>query len=752
MPSISELARQQEIDRINRSVSGASFRDPDRVAENFRLSESTQLPYSAVEEDPNEAKRIERLQKIEVHNLPTRSPKTAAWLSDERNSSVAMDDIEVLEALEAQSNIHQNRAGYWENQARGIADTMSKIGTEGVGGAAWLSEEISKPFTRAYDETVRLLTGEDGGLESYMQFSEEGMRNWLDVREKSSEAYYGYDNRGDIKKVIASPTPGNIAEFIAEAGPSQIPYMIAAGISYPLIVSVVGNMVAEERVDNDKRTGLPTDQDMYIGAVTSGITGLLERWSIDKLLRSGAVPTVSGGLLPYVAKELPKAALKEGSTEFVQEGIEAVGGSIGTETGVQPMSVFEQALSGALIGTGIGTAVRSATVYPEYRSNIFKASVKQAFNSMESSEQQDWLDQTITLAQSSKANTRSPEQFRQFLESLDPETHVFLDSDIAATLTDAPEYVTEQLDGSGAAVSIPLDRFINDFALDEELLNQVRPHIKLREDLQTTTELEQQPNSDSVKRMVERAEKHRDVMTEAETVYEDITRQLKATGRQGEHTARLSAQIYPAVAVAKHFELKARGIDRSITEIYGDMGLTILGPRTPVPETPGSRSVLDQFSEDNRLTNLDKTGAMWAAIRKENPDLVEGDEVKIYRATIGNEIRPNDFVAANRKVAEDHLANLVDRGEKGTILEMTVAPRDLLMGNDATEFVYSPQVELNDPTTLAQTQDFGDLEITDQATDAGGNVHEIKAKAQTSWDNVQSRMEALEQLRNCVNG
>ena len=78
--------------------------------------------------------------------------------------------------------------------------------------------------------------------------------------------------------------------------------------------------------------------------------------------------------------------------------------------------------------------------------------------------------------------------------------------------------------------------------------------------------------------------------------------------------------------------------------------LTIEGPQT------GERARLEgellqspMFGEDNRLTNINPAGGMAQAIQNENPDVdLSADTVTVYRATIGDQLRFNDFVALNR--------------------------------------------------------------------------------------------------------
>lgn len=96
------------------------------------------------------------------------------------------------------------------------------------------------------------------------------------------------------------------------------------------------------------------------------------------------------------------------------------------------------------------------------------------------------------------------------------------------------------------------------------------------------------------------------------------------------------------------------------------------------------------FPEENRLSKLDPNSATWKAIKRENPVTRQKGPVTIYRATVGSSIRSGDFVALNKDVAEMALENLRDRGENGQILSKQVDVSDLLMANDATEFIYDP--------------------------------------------------------------
>lgn len=102
-----------------------------------------------------------------------------------------------------------------------------------------------------------------------------------------------------------------------------------------------------------------------------------------------------------------------------------------------------------------------------------------------------------------------------------------------------------------------------------------------------------------------------------------------------------------------------------------------------------------RFPESNRLGNLSFDGPSWERLRENNLSLAgvksADDEITIYRATVGDTIRPDDFVAVDRSVAEMELENVIERDGAAKIIEQKVKVGDLLMGNDATEFVYFPQ-------------------------------------------------------------
>lgn len=596
-----ETIRRDKVNNLNSTLGVASEEDPAQFAEIERLHGQTGIHPDIIRERTDEVRKAVQMKNTNVRVLSERSPMTSKWLQrNPANAIIAQDDIENLEGHERSVRELNFRKGYWENQVNHVINNAAKVGTEGAAMAVWGLEEASKVLTKPLDEITGWLTGKRGNLEEMAQRAEEEAREWLQEREESAEAYYAPEHRADLKKVIEDPSVSTVAEFIAEAGPGQIPYLIAAGISMPLISTVVGNMVAEEHAQANNLEGLPDDRTMAIGALTGFVSGAIEKYALNKLFRGGPIRSDTG-FGRYATTEIPKAIAREAGTEFIQESIEYTGAYLGTEKGFDPGDMFEQGLAGAILGGAMGGGIRAATIRPDYNRQIYIASAKESFNKLESLESQDWLDDRISLAQSSKVSDVEAERFREFLNEVDPESHVYIPAEIAAKIADAPDYITSQIDGTGADVSISMSDFLVDFARNEELLSQVRPYVKVREDLKNQIELEEKGDSETVKRLIEQAEKHEAVKTEADMIYEQVKDQIVASRRQGEATARLSAQLIPAYITTKHAELQSRGIDVSVKDLYEDMGLSVAGPSAKIEREGG----VEMSQEDLKTVSSD---------------------------------------------------------------------------------------------------------------------------------------------------
>lgn len=317
------------------------------------------------------------------------------------------------------------------------------------------------------------------------------------------------------------------------------------------------------------------------------------------------------------------------------------------------------------------------------------------------------------LATNSKLRARDPDTFQAFVaQALEdgPVSDVYLNAQTLAqsgvdvnALARASPAVAEQLADAletGGDIRIPVDEFTARIA-GTDFAQALIPHLKTDPAGLTQAEAQtfmqsgaEELQADIEKTLAERQgddafKASRDVVTEqlraeladagrftddVNTKYATLVANFYATmGAKLGKTAEQMAEQYP-LAVRAQSVAGARGFDQ------------------------GSR----RFSEDNRLSNLSMGGPSWARIRENNKALAKVSspdaDVTIYRATVGDNIHPDDFVAVDRAVAEMELENVRDRDGGGRIIEQRVKVRDLLMGNDATEFVYFPEGGANTDT------------------------------------------------------
>jgi hypothetical protein len=228
------------------------------------------------------------------------------------------------------------------------------------------------------------------------------------------------------------------------------------------------------------------------------------------------------------------------------------------------------------------------------------------------------------------------------------------------------------------------------------------------------------------------------LLGEVRTLWQSLlkpTRRRSKTGRTVDRTNEANAFFLPIGTMVDlddvrrslnergfAFETPAAMLDAAIDSLaygkpqYGTSSLLdesfSISPDSPIdPTQPGGENIGESipsalFEESNRITNLNPTGAMMAAIKRENPGFDPTSPITtVYRATIGQTLRLNDYVAINPAIAKAHLKSLKQRGETGKLLTLQVNTADLLMANDATEFIWYP-ANFNQSTPAASGESF----------------------------------------------
>lgn len=161
--------------------------------------------------------------------------------------------------------------------------------------------------------------------------------------------------------------PAKAGRFILEQGARSLPEMGVAFIPYvglPTVATTTSQNITENRLQNEGKepTEIPTNEDMKAALSAGLVSAGLERLGV-----LGDVAQPLGGTAKTVARarDIPSAMVRSGAgeagTEFVQEGTEYVGGSLGTGEEPTVKGFIESGLQGALIGGPMGATVRGGT-------------------------------------------------------------------------------------------------------------------------------------------------------------------------------------------------------------------------------------------------------------------------------------------------------------------------------------------------------------------------------------------------------
>jgi len=171
----------------------------------------------------------------------------------------------------------------------------------------------------------------------------------------------GYVPGTTWEQVKENPTAGNILGFALEQGLISTPDMAASVFALPGYVAARTGGLAQDRAVNDGlASARPEDLLKVLPASTA--TALLDRFGARSMFGLDDVAIQS---LKEVPAEAAKAAVKEGATEALQEGVESTATTLGTEAGFDPMKTGDQMLAGAVGGAPVGGAVRTASATVE---------------------------------------------------------------------------------------------------------------------------------------------------------------------------------------------------------------------------------------------------------------------------------------------------------------------------------------------------------------------------------------------------
>lgn len=560
---------------LNVSLDRASRRDPDKWSQSLSLAAERGLPVGVVDRNTPEITRRKQLDDIDL----SQHPKTSKWLEDEDNASVAIDDLDILKRFEDTVNtIYDDdvfdkmlRAGRaaaaglgpsFAASAYGIPESMAALLSEYVGAPLAEARVLPEdPFARVQAGFGEIRKGQER-LATAVRGTREGMGS------TEQAIYSGFESFGrQIPGGLLAVLTGNPA----------------------FMYGTTGATVASESMTEALDKGLTPLDALLFGVGQGGTEILFEKIPALKLfgdLKAGS--SLFTTLTNQLAIEIPA----EQATTLVQD--------LNTWAALNPDKTFDsyleerpEAAYQTLIATVVGTGLQTGAIYTaDAVLNTSERNIREAAKSVF---EQQTLDNIVMYAQSSATNGRASKRFESFINTLGADREVLIPQEIAQQLEGMPDYITEQFDGLGGNVSVPLRQFASEIATNDEWMNAIRPHIKLSESSLSQTEIEEGGADKGLQELLKRAQASQETLSEAERIFDTVKDQLVATGMQSELTARLSAQLYPASAAVYVEKARKLGKDLTVNEAFEMMGFSVQFEQV-TPEPDGG-VILDQAQE-----------------------------------------------------------------------------------------------------------------------------------------------------------
>lgn len=485
--------------------------DPQTYAEAQRAARLTGVPVETALNMPKEIKRQVDMGSIDFDALAKTSPATAALLADTERAKIAHDDIENMGQIERK--LRQFGGGVTEAVGMAVSGTghLLDIAQRNIlGGLANLVLPTPRaPGLPTTSSIVGDLMGSDwrtagGEVKGFA-------RNSMMI--PAAQQTFGDQVAGGL---------GQVAGQIA-----MLPIARGSGLY------TQGADTMAEKLSGDKLTSGQRDAGILLGA---GITGVTEKWALDKLLGPMALP-IKNQILASLAR-FGIGALAEGGQEFSENTMQdAVRSAL---TGKNQIDIG-QSLGEGGVGAAVGGIVRSV-VEAGLHIRIRGQRAEQA----EAQAQQ--IEQINQFAAASKLLQRDPESFQAFVDHAaesGPVRDVFISaqalmqSGVAEQVAAVSPAVAEQMQqavDTGGDIRIPVGEYAAKIA-PTEFAQSLVDHLKTDPEGFTRAEAQEymQTQGEELQREVERvlADRAGDDAFKAstESVKANIKAQLDAAGR-----------------------------------------------------------------------------------------------------------------------------------------------------------------------------------------------------------------------------
>ena len=236
------------------------------------------------------------------------------------------------------------------NPLMGLVARASNLAGEGVEAVARVAENLGDKLETALPLTN--LTPEQVKNEKQLA----PMFEWADALRNYGKDI-GYAPSTQLGEIPGKPLL--LVPFIAERVIASAPDMAAAVLAAPAYVMSRTNEILNDRLRNDNKNledATVADVTAAVGAAVLETT--LERFATRSLFKGKLGAEASTG-----ARRIGKETAVQSGTVAVEEGIGYLGGTAGTQKGVDAADLALNMLEGAIVGGGLGASIQGGKEY-----------------------------------------------------------------------------------------------------------------------------------------------------------------------------------------------------------------------------------------------------------------------------------------------------------------------------------------------------------------------------------------------------
>nr|WP_315463925.1 hypothetical protein [uncultured Rhodoferax sp.] len=540
---------------------GALLSNPDMAARAQSLGKRTGIPADVVERNLPEVQRTAQLSDLD--KVLDGSPVVAQWVAaDAARAKLASDDIENMGTVERLSRQFFGSAG--ENVGRSLhgfgtlLDIAERRVTSTIAGLILPEPQRGPMGIKPQQPTVESLRGPTVA------------DDWRTVGADTMQYYRENVLLPADKQTFGDRVVGGIGQVASQVLMSPVDR--GAGLY------AQGASIMAEKVQGDNASQDAKDLAVVGGAAVTGIT---ERWALDKLLGPLAVPVKNkiGAALARIGI----AAASEGAQEFSENVLQ----DLIQQALTNPDHTVDlgSATGDASVGAAVGGIVRSiveSALHVRVRGEQRMAEAQKAERDAKA------VEVLATLSGRSKLRERSPEAFEQFVTEATQGSalrDVFISAQTLAQSPKAREIaaaspsVAEQLPAaleSGGDVRIPVGEFAAQIAGNgyaQDLINE----LKTEPDGMTRTQAQEfaSKQTDAMNQEIDMlaAEQSQDLTNaeQAKAIQMDLAAKLNEAGRFSPSVNQAYAQL-----PAAFFETMAKRLGGTPAQLYAEYGPTIV--------------------------------------------------------------------------------------------------------------------------------------------------------------------------------